>query len=197
MLYSFDCSFPRGVKFIYLFVKIIYRLYWHKSYFHTFYDGQELVITISEQKMVNWISFALLFDIFGTIVPITITSYSYYQSYKILKSASGTPFSYSGSNPRHLLYYCIAPIVCYMPAVIRDICWFYTAGESKSNLHNFVEYLIGDFPTRFWGLLNLLTFWILRPDDANSRRPSSLMFSQPFSVNSDNPEKALRNSEKL
>jgi len=106
----------------------------------------------------NKLMFYLVFDIFGTLLPVLMISFCYFQIYKKLKEAYKFHLAQSRINPNKILIYAFIPILCFVPLVASDP--FFTL---RGEIIPFPLQLFITVTRRSWAFLNLLAYWFLNP----------------------------------
>jgi len=113
--------------------------------------GGDVVIKMPLNNLSNQIGYFVVFLLFGTILPIVITFYFYFQVYKKIKETTG-------ERSKYLLWYSAIQIFCFLPGCVFDTIYMFLNIETLP----FLVILLSSICHRSWGFLNLMAYWFLR-----------------------------------
>ena len=146
--------------------------------------GEEIAFSVHRLSAFGYLpkgspTQAIIFIVFnglGHLLPILITSYYYFQVYRMLKVQS-LMITYSKTTTTRMSWYPLIPIICFGPGALLEIIF-----TSRASCLPFWASLVVNILHRCWGFLNLLAFWVFKPS-TNDRTESLLAFdNEPSSV---------------
>lgn len=101
-------------------------------------------------------------------LPVFVISYCYIKISKDLRTTLSNFIRDARDNANRLLWFPVVPIVCWCPEIVADvICMYYS-----TDYPDWLGFLIS-LIHRCWGLLNLLTYWLLTPKNDEKSQPAS------------------------
>ncbi len=119
------------------------------------------------------ISFIIVRDVIGRLVPCLATPIFYYKLYCLLKDSSDV-VSFSRQALLRLFWYSTIPLVCALPGILKDINSKWSFSYFSMGITTIVMIL-----RYFWEFLNLWAYYKLNPK--NGETPNSRTTSRAYS----------------
>ena len=108
------------------------------------------------------LSFFIVRDVIGRLVPCLATPIFYYKLYYLLKDSSDI-VSFSRSALLRLFWYSTIPLLCSLPGILKNVNSKWSFSYFSMGITTVVMIL-----RYFWEFLNLWAYWKLNPTDGNT-----------------------------
>jgi len=108
------------------------------------------------------ISFIIVRDFLGRVIPTLATSICYFKLYYLLKDSRDI-VSFSRSALLRLFFYSTIPLVCAIPGILNDISNDFADSYFSKPITTVIMVL-----RYFWEFLNLWAYWKLNPTKGRS-----------------------------